>query len=99
MSGRAAVIACLALVGCVPAAPAQQASEPKLAAVKVAPASIQSATPEEYQPFVESCKPWDDWDKPAPPFKVFRNTYHVGTCGISSILITNDEGHILIERH
>ncbi|MXO90457.1 subclass B3 metallo-beta-lactamase [Pontixanthobacter aquaemixtae] len=51
----------------------------------------------EFQPFLAACKPWDDWDKPAPPFKVHGNSYYVGTCGIAAILITGDEGHVLID--
>ncbi|MEP0392049.1 MAG: subclass B3 metallo-beta-lactamase [Erythrobacter sp.] len=47
--------------------------------------------------FSEECKKWDEWDKPAKPFRVHANTYYVGTCGIAAILITNDEGHILID--
>lgn len=47
--------------------------------------------------FARTCKDWDDWDKPAPPVRIHANTYLVGTCGISSILITGDEGHILID--
>ncbi len=43
------------------------------------------------------CKDWDDWDKPAPAFRVYGNTWHVGTCGISVILITDSEGHILLD--
>ena len=43
------------------------------------------------------CERWDKWDKPAPPFRVHGGTYYVGTCGISGILITGDEGHILID--
>jgi len=43
------------------------------------------------------CKDWDEWDKPGPPFQVSANTYYVGTCGISAILITGSEGHILID--
>ncbi len=38
-----------------------------------------------------------EWDKPAPPVRIHANTYLVGTCGISSILITGDEGHVLID--
>ncbi len=45
----------------------------------------------------ERCKDWDDWDKPAPPVRIHGNTYLVGTCGIASILITGDEGDILID--
>lgn len=49
------------------------------------------------QAFLETCEDWDEWDKPAPPFEVYRNTYYVGTCGIAVILIANDSGHILID--
>jgi metallo-beta-lactamase class B len=47
--------------------------------------------------FDGTCKEWDDWDKPAPPVRIHGNTYLVGTCGISSILITGSEGHVLID--
>jgi metallo-beta-lactamase class B len=44
-----------------------------------------------------ACKDWDEWDKPAPPVRIHANTYLVGTCGISAILITGDDGHVLID--
>ena len=47
--------------------------------------------------FAEACSDWDDWEKPAPPVRIHANSYYVGTCGIASILITGDEGHILID--
>ncbi|HVM22550.1 MAG TPA: subclass B3 metallo-beta-lactamase [Sphingomicrobium sp.] len=47
--------------------------------------------------WAEACKGSTDWDKPAPPVGIFGNTYLVGTCGISSILITGPQGHILID--
>ena len=47
--------------------------------------------------FAKACKDWDDYDKPAPPVRIFGNTYLVGTCGISSILITDPQGDILID--
>ncbi|MFL6726510.1 MAG: subclass B3 metallo-beta-lactamase [Sphingomicrobium sp.] len=37
------------------------------------------------------------WTKPAPPVRIHANTYLVGTCGISSILIVGDQGGILID--
>jgi len=43
------------------------------------------------------CEDWDEWDKPAQPFRIFGNSYYVGTCGIGAILITNDDGHFLID--
>lgn len=47
--------------------------------------------------FQKDCKDWDDWDKPAEPFRVFGNTYYVGTCGIAAILIVGEDGHVLID--
>ena len=53
---------------------------------------------ETYGPrFAAQCKDWDDYEKPAPPVRIFGNTYLVGTCGISSILITDPAGDILID--
>jgi metallo-beta-lactamase class B len=44
-----------------------------------------------------TCKDWDEWDKPAPPVRIHGNSYLVGTCGISSILVTGEDGHVLID--
>jgi metallo-beta-lactamase class B len=44
-----------------------------------------------------TCKDWDEWDKPAPPVRIHANTYLVGTCGISAILIAGEDGHVLID--
>ncbi|MBH5322399.1 subclass B3 metallo-beta-lactamase [Aurantiacibacter sediminis] len=47
--------------------------------------------------FAEDCEEWDEWDKPANPFRIFGDTYYVGTCGIAAILIVDDEGHVLLD--
>ncbi len=47
--------------------------------------------------FYGTCKDWDEWDKPAPPVRIHGNTFLVGTCGISALLITGSEGHVLID--
>lgn len=39
----------------------------------------------------------DGWDTPAPPHTVFANVHYVGTCGITALLLTSPEGHILID--
>jgi metallo-beta-lactamase class B len=39
----------------------------------------------------------DSWTKPAPPVRIHANTYLVGTCGISSILVVGDQGDVLID--
>lgn len=38
-----------------------------------------------------------DWLTPRAPVRLLGNTYYVGTHGLSSILITSDEGHVLID--
>jgi metallo-beta-lactamase class B len=47
--------------------------------------------------FAAQCGDSTDFEKPAPPVRIFGNTYLVGTCGISSILITDPAGDILID--
>jgi metallo-beta-lactamase class B len=47
--------------------------------------------------WAQTCADWDEWDKPGPPFRIHGDTYYVGTCGISAILIAGDEGHVLID--
>jgi metallo-beta-lactamase class B len=47
--------------------------------------------------WAQVCGDSTDWDKPAPPVRIHANTYLVGTCGISSILITGEDGHVLID--
>lgn len=47
--------------------------------------------------WAQACDKWDEWDKPGPAFKVHGNTWYVGTCGIAAILVTSDDGHVLID--
>ena len=47
--------------------------------------------------WADRCEDWDEWDKPGPPFQIAANTWYVGTCGISAILLTGSEGDILID--
>src|SRR5881628_688743 len=61
--------------------------------VEQARAPIQSAGPL----WAARCDGSDDWNKPAPPVRIHGNTYLVGTCGISSILVVGDQGDILID--
>jgi metallo-beta-lactamase class B len=36
-------------------------------------------------------------NQPYKPFRIYGNSYYVGTAGLSSILITSDYGHVLID--
>ena len=60
-------------------------------AERIAP--IEISGPE----FAARCKDGDAFDKPAPPVGICGNPYLGGTCGISSILITDPAGDILID--
>ncbi len=46
--------------------------------------------------FVE-CFNCENWNRPQEPFRIHGNTHYVGTQGLSSILVTSDSGHILID--
>jgi metallo-beta-lactamase class B len=56
-------------------------------------APIETAGPQ----WAAACGDSDDWDQPAPPVRIHGNSYLVGTCGISAILVTGSDGHVLID--
>ena len=43
------------------------------------------------------CDDCADWNKPREPFKLFGNSYYVGTDGLSAVLVTGDAGHVLLD--
>lgn len=43
------------------------------------------------------CNDDSKWTDPAAPFRIFGNTWYVGTCGLSAILVTSRAGHVLID--
>lgn len=43
------------------------------------------------------CRNDSKWTDPSAPFRIFGNTWYVGSCGLSSILITSPAGHVLID--
>jgi metallo-beta-lactamase class B len=44
-----------------------------------------------------ACHEDSGWDEPAEPFRVYGNTWYVGTCGISAILVVTPAGDVLID--
>ena len=60
-----------------------------LLTVNVASLQAQQAAP--------ACPSCAIWNAPQEPFKVYGNTYYVGTHGLSSILITSKSGNVLID--
>src|SRR5271169_5339295 len=55
------------------------------------------AIPVAAQDMRSSCANCAAWNKPQKPFRVYGNTYYVGTHGLSSILVTSDAGHVLMD--
>jgi metallo-beta-lactamase class B len=43
------------------------------------------------------CPDCAQWNEPHKPFRIYGNTYYVGTNGLSAILITSEFGHVLID--
>ena len=62
-------------------------------------AAAQDARPEgaTVEEFLDQCAEKDGWTDPAPPIRLFGNVYYVGTCGITVLLITSNQGHVLLD--
>ena len=59
---------------------------------------LAACGPKELQPDdAIECAQCDDWNLPLDPFRIYGNTWYVGTDGLSSILIESDAGLILID--
>jgi metallo-beta-lactamase class B len=43
------------------------------------------------------CGQCREWNRPQAPFQIFGNSYYVGTRGLTSILVTSEAGHVLID--
>jgi metallo-beta-lactamase class B len=43
------------------------------------------------------CEQCESWNRDQAPFQIFGNTYFVGVRGLSSVLVTSPDGHILID--
>lgn len=43
------------------------------------------------------CRSCESWNEPQEPFRIFGNTYYVGTAGLSAILIDTGDGLILLD--
>jgi metallo-beta-lactamase class B len=43
------------------------------------------------------CDACEEWNRPHDPFRVHGNTWYVGPAGVSAVLITSADGHILLD--
>jgi metallo-beta-lactamase class B len=65
-------------------------------AVAAALCAAAAASPVRPDP-AANCDNCAEWNAEREPFQVFGNTYYVGVRGLSSVLITSKEGHVLID--
>ena len=69
----------------------------QLTLVAMLAAFSAAAAPVPAQTASTACPKCAEWNAPQDPFRIFGNTYYVGTHGITSILITSPQGHMLID--
>lgn len=67
-----------------------------LALLGAAPAWAQG-TPADVLERQKQCAGKDGWSDPAPPVRIYGNTYDIGTCGITVLLLTGPKGHVVID--
>ncbi len=60
-------------------------------------AALSSSARAQGEALAKSCTGRDGWSDAAPPARIHGNTYYVGTCGISVLLVTSAKGHVLID--
>lgn len=60
-------------------------------------ASCSAAPRLQENPAPTPCGSCAAWNKPHAPVHLFGNTYYVGTDGLSAILVTSPEGHVLLD--
>ncbi|MEL7185618.1 MAG: subclass B3 metallo-beta-lactamase [Pseudomonadota bacterium] len=59
---------------------------------------VTACGPRELEPDAAiDCSNCDTWNAPIKPFRIYGNTWYVGTDGLSSILLETDEGLVLID--
>ena len=69
------------------------------AALLAAPAASQPLPPRpgSDRNIAGACAGRDGWADPAPPARLFGNTYYVGTCGITTLLVETEAGLVLLD--
>jgi metallo-beta-lactamase class B len=68
---------------------------PLLSMLAFLPAMASAQAEDDLQPV--ACGNCAEWNRPQAPFNVVGNTWYVGPAGLSSVLITGPQGHILID--
>jgi metallo-beta-lactamase class B len=91
MFGKLGLIAAVLALSACSAATATPASPPP------APSDEDARFSKDIARFASVCEDFDDWDKPTEPFHIHGDTWYVGTCGITALLIRGQDGAVLID--
>jgi metallo-beta-lactamase class B len=68
-----------------------------LAALSTTRLAAQTADTARAIQLTPGCTSCAEWNVPQKPFRIYGNAYYVGTHGLSAILITSNEGHVLLD--
>jgi metallo-beta-lactamase class B len=68
-----------------------------LAALANTSAAAQGGDPLTRAYPAEACSSCAEWNQPHAPVRIHGNTYYVGTAGLTALLITSPQGHVLID--
>src|SRR5512144_3446923 len=68
-----------------------------LAAISALPLPLLAQTSDTAARRAESCPSCAEWNAPQRPFRLYGNTYFVGTHGLSAILVVSRDGDVLID--
>ena len=63
----------------------------------MAAGTVQAKTPAPVQDKPVNCDNCKEWNAPVKPFNVYGNSWYVGTAGLSAVLVTSPQGHILLD--
>lgn len=66
-------------------------------ALAIVPAFAAAAGNDGAAPVAGACAANAGWDDPSPPHRIHGDTWYVGTCGISAVLVASPQGHLLFD--
>lgn len=65
--------------------------------IAAAPLAAQARPPVPVDLAATPCEACAEWNEPQRPFRIHGNTWYVGTRGLSAILVTSPDGHVLLD--
>lgn len=68
-----------------------------LAAAVASPLPLAAQTAAAPAPSVVTCATEAEWNAPQRPFRLYGNTWWVGTRCLGALLVTSDSGHVLVD--